>query len=122
MVDDNPHVASAFAEILSTQGHMVDIAAGGTEALPLIESGLYAVVLIDMRMPDLDGPTLYRQVVTRNSQLAKAFLFMTGDTFSEQTRRFLKDTGVVYLSKPCTFDEVESAVARVLRRCANQAQ
>jgi signal transduction histidine kinase len=116
VVDDDPDVAMAFSDILSAQGHLVDIAATSRAALQRIETGAYAVVVTDMRMPDLDGPTLYREVTARCPQLKKSFLFVTGDTFSKETSRFLKETGAVYLSKPCTFDEVESAVEQVVRR------
>jgi signal transduction histidine kinase len=120
VVDDNPDVAAAFSEILSAQGHLVDIAESSRAALPLIESGVYAVVLTDMRMPDLDGPALYREVIARNPLLAKSFLFITGDAFSKETTRFLSETGAVALGKPCTFEEVESALAQVLRRRADE--
>jgi two-component system NtrC family sensor kinase len=116
VVDDNPDVAVGFSEILSAQGHRVEIAANSRAALPLIETGAYAVVMTDMRMPDLDGPALYRAVTARFPLLAKSFLFITGDTFSSESSQFLKETGAIYLSKPCTFDEVDSAVKRVLRR------
>ncbi|HXA17436.1 MAG TPA: response regulator [Thermoanaerobaculia bacterium] len=121
VVDDNPDVAMAFSDILSAQGHLVDIAGTSRAALPLIETGAYAVVVTDMRMPDLDGPALYREVTKRCPLLAKSFLFITGDTFSSETNRFLKETGAVYLGKPCTFDEVDSAVEQVLRRCARES-
>jgi CheY-like chemotaxis protein len=119
VVDDNPDVAMAFSEILSAQGHFVEIADTSRAALPLIETGVYAVVLTDMRMPDLDGPALYREVIARNPLLAKSFLFITGDAFSNETTRFLKEIGAVALSKPCTFEEVASAIAQVLRRRAD---
>jgi DNA-binding response OmpR family regulator len=120
VVDDNQYVATSFAEILTIQGHSVDIAATGREALRLTETREYAVVLTDMRMPDIDGPSLYRQVSARDSLLAKSFLFVTGDVFSEENHQFLTETSAVYLSKPCTFAEVESAVAQVMRRRADQ--
>jgi CheY-like chemotaxis protein len=118
VVDDNPDVALGFSEILSAQGHRVEIAANSRAALPLIETGAYAVVLTDMRMPDLDGPALYGAVTARFPLLAKSFLFITGDTFSSESSQFLKETEAVFLSKPCTFEEVESAVERVVRRRA----
>ena len=121
VVDDDPSVAMAFSDILSAQGHLVEIASSGRAALPLIEKGAYAVVVTDMRMPDLDGPALYREVITRCPLLEKSFLFVTGDTFSAETNRFLKETGAVYLGKPCTFEEVESAVKQVLRRRAEES-
>jgi two-component system NtrC family sensor kinase len=116
IVDDNPEVAAAFAEILSAQGHLVDIAESSRAALPQIVTGTYAVVVTDMRMPDLDGPALYRAVTARHPLLGSSFLFVTGDTFSWETDRFLKETGAVYLSKPCTYDEVAAAVEEIMRR------
>jgi CheY-like chemotaxis protein len=113
VVDDNSDVARAFSEVLSAQGHFVDIAGTSEAALPLIETGVYSVVLTDMRMPDLDGPALYREVTMRCPPLAKSFLFITGDSFSDDTTRFLSETGAVCLTKPCTLDEIESAIERV---------
>jgi two-component system NtrC family sensor kinase len=121
VVDDNPDVANAFSAILSVQGHRVEIAETSRSALEQIQSGAYAVVVTDMRMPDLDGPALYREVTARAPLLANSFLFVTGDSFSSDNSRFLQETGAVYLSKPCTFAEVERAVERVLQRRAENA-
>lgn len=118
IVDDDPDVAAAFSDILSAQGHLVEISATSRAAVQLIETGSYEVVMTDMRMPDLDGPALYHEVVARCPQMARSFLFITGDTFSAENSRFLNGTGAVYLSKPCTFDEIESAMEQVLRRRA----
>jgi len=43
-------------------------------------------------------------------------VFVTGDTFSADTDAFLNRTGAVYLNKPCTYDDIEAAVQRVLHR------
>jgi signal transduction histidine kinase len=118
VVDDNPDVAMAFSDILSAQGHMVEIAGTSRAALQLIGTGAYAVVVTDMRMPDLDGPALYREVTARHPLLESSFLFVTGDTFSPDTDRFLKESGAVFLGKPCTFEDVENAVEQVVRRRA----
>jgi CheY-like chemotaxis protein len=118
VVDDNPDVAMAFSDILSAQGHMVEIAGTSRAALQMIGTGAYAIVVADMRMPDLDGPALYREVTARNPLLETSFLFVTGDTFSPDTDRFLKESGAVFLGKPCTFEDVENAVEQVVRRRA----
>jgi signal transduction histidine kinase len=118
VVDDNPDVAMAFSDILSAQGHTVEIADTSRAALRLILTGAYAVVVTDIRMPDLDGPALYREVTARHPALESSFLFVTGDTFSPDTDRFLKESGAVFLGKPCTFEEVESAVEQVVLRRA----
>jgi signal transduction histidine kinase len=120
VVDDDPDVAMAFSEVLSAQGHLVDIASSSRAALKQIAAGSYKVVVTDMRMPDIDGPMLYREVTARCPALKGSFLFVTGDTFSRETDRFIKETGVVALMKPCTFEEVANAVQEVLRRGAGE--
>jgi two-component system NtrC family sensor kinase len=116
VVDDDAQVALAFSEILTAQGHDVDVAVSSRAAVTQAISGQYRVILSDTRMPDLDGPAFYREVTSRCPELRDSFLFVTGDSFSDDTDRFLKETGVVHLSKPCTFDEVADGVAEVLRR------
>ncbi len=118
VVDDDPDVAAAFSDILSMQGYAVDVVASGRAALERIAADAYAVVVTDMRMPDLDGPALYGEIIRRRPTMERSFLFVTGDTFSPDTRRFLNETGAVYLAKPCTIEEVELAVQQVLRRQA----
>jgi CheY-like chemotaxis protein len=121
VVDDNPDVAMAFSDILSVQGHRVDIAATSRAALHMVETGDYEIVVTDVRMPDLDGPALYRELTARHPLLDSSFLFITGDVFSKDTDRFLKETGAVFLGKPCSFDDVENAVQEVVRRRAKRA-
>ena len=118
VVDDDPQVAMAFSEILTFQGHTVDVAETSRSAVPLILTGVYALVLTDMRMPDLDGPALYREVTARSPSLSQSFVFTTGDTFSAETVQFLEETGAVYVAKPCTFDDVNDAIARALLKRA----
>jgi signal transduction histidine kinase len=116
VVDDDPHVAMALSEMLTFQGHIVEISGSSREALLRIVTGAYDIIVTDMRMPDLDGPALYREVTASHPNFADSFLFVTGDAFSSETDRFLRETGAVHLSKPCTFEEVGSAVAQVVRR------
>jgi two-component system NtrC family sensor kinase len=118
VVDDEPDVASALSDILTAQGHRVNVAADGRSALQLLDKGVYDIVVSDMRMPELDGPALYREVVARHPLLESSFVFITGDTFSPDTDAFLSRTGAVYLNKPCTFGDIEGAVRQVLRRRA----
>jgi signal transduction histidine kinase len=122
VVDDEPDVASAFSDILSAQGHRVDVAPGGRTALQLLDHGTYDIVLTDMRMPELDGPALYRDIVARHPLLESSFIFVTGDTFNPETDRFLRQTGAVRLSKPCTFDDIEAAIQQVLQKRTQEPQ
>jgi DNA-binding NtrC family response regulator len=90
-------------------------------ALQRILTGKYAVVMVDMRMPDLDGPALYQEVTARSPHLGNSFVFITGDSFSPAIDRFLKETQAVYLDKPCTFNDVDCAVVRALLRSGHDS-
>jgi signal transduction histidine kinase len=114
VVDDDLHVASGFSEILSAQGHRVDVAANGRTALQMLDNSVYDLVVSDMHMPECDGPTLYRNIVARHPLLENSFIFVTG-AFGAEMDAFLSRTGSVRLGKPCTFDEIENAVRQILR-------
>jgi CheY-like chemotaxis protein len=114
VVDDEPEVASGLLDILTLEGHRVDVASGGETALRLADMASYDLVMSDMRMPEMDGPTLYRQLVAHHPSLAHRFIFLTGDMFRSDADEFFKETGAVYLGKPCTYDEIVEAVERVL--------
>jgi hypothetical protein len=48
--------------------------------------------------------------------LESSFLFITGNAFTTDIDPFLRETGAVYVSKPCTSEEIENAVEQVLLR------
>jgi signal transduction histidine kinase len=115
VVDDDPDVAIAFSDILSARGHRVDMATNGRSVLELLDDNAYDLVLSDMRMPEIDGLSLYREIVIRRPHLERCFIFVTEDVFNADHGGFLAQTGAVLLSKPCSSREVENAVQRVLR-------
>lgn len=55
VVEDNVLVAELFATALRNVGHTVEIAAGGSEALNLLQSGDYALAFVDLSLPDMNG-------------------------------------------------------------------
>jgi len=114
VIDDEVDVANAIAEMLKMMGgHHVDEAIDDKKAFELLENNQYDLVISDMRMPGVDGPTLYRQIVARYPNLERRFVFLTGDSFRPETQQFFKDTQALYLIKPCTFEEIETAVTQV---------
>ncbi len=62
VVDDDPDICRNIADILTDLGYHVDTATGGRAALELIRRRAYEVALLDLKMPDMDGLTLYREI------------------------------------------------------------
>jgi signal transduction histidine kinase/CheY-like chemotaxis protein len=114
IVDDEPDIAEMLGELLAPQGHRIDIAASGNEALRYLGATDYAVILSDLKMPDLDGPGLYRQLQQRYPHLLKRIVFITGDTLGMGASTFLAQTGCPLIEKPFVPSEVIQVVRQIL--------
>jgi signal transduction histidine kinase/ActR/RegA family two-component response regulator len=114
LVEDERVVGDLLAEILAREGHQVDRAANGREALARVREGPYALIVSDVRMPDVDGPTFYRELAVTDPHLARSVVFVTGDVMSPETRRFLDETSLRYLEKPFTLAEFQAVVRSLL--------
>jgi DNA-binding NtrC family response regulator len=114
VVDDEPGIAEVLAEVFQLDGHVVEKVGNGEAALAKLQVGDYDLILSDVRMPDLDGPALYREVERRHPDLLPRFIFLTGDIMSSETSQFLAQTAVPCLSKPFTLEMVREVVQRVL--------
>jgi len=113
VVDDEPAMRTAIGNFLASLGHGVTVAAGGLEARALLERHEYDVVLLDLRMPDLGGDDLYRELVEHDPLHAQRVVFVTGDTHNSQARRFLAEAGRPSVSKPFQLDDLATVVAGV---------
>jgi len=114
VVDDEPEVAQMLAEIVAGAGHIADIASNGREALERITQHRYQVVLCDLRMPEMDGTELFERICQAHSALGARVIFVTGDTLSENARRFLEQARRPTIEKPLVPDEVRKVVAELL--------
>jgi CheY-like chemotaxis protein len=115
VVEDEPHLASGLARLLRRDGHTVDAVANGRLALAQLGVRAYDLILCDVRMPELDGPSLYRLLARQQPHLCQRFIFLTGDTLEPATRAFLEASGTPCLPKPFTMAEARSTIQRVLR-------
>jgi CheY-like chemotaxis protein len=114
VIDDAPSVRQALAARLRRDGATVDTAATGQHALALLQERRYDVLLCDLRMPELDGPTFYALLTRQYPSLRPRVVFLTGDTLSADSLAFLEQCGQPWLPKPCTIEAIRSAMAQVL--------
>ena len=114
VVDDEPSLASGLARLLQRDGYIVDKVANGRLALAELETRTYDLILCDVRMPELDGPSLYRLLERQHPRLCPRLVFLTGDTLEPATRDFLEASGAPCLMKPFTIAEARRVIQRVL--------
>jgi two-component system, sensor histidine kinase and response regulator len=79
LVDDNAAALEVLGRMLKGMGIMVDRATSGAQALQLLERvrGTYSWILLDWRMPGMDGVTCARQILARHPQLQPCILLVT---------------------------------------------
>jgi PAS domain S-box-containing protein len=110
IVDDEASIRGAVTSYLRSQGHAVDTVASGREALALVAQRSYDAILLDLRMPDIPGDVLYRELHEVAPHAAEHVVFLTGDTQNEAARGFLQSTGRPTISKPFLLDELAAVL------------
>ena len=118
IVDDDDALREVLTTALSGEGREVDCASDGTVALSMLEQQPYDLVLSDLRMPCVDGPTLYETLRTRHrfpvrfaTKLPRV-IFMTGNA-AEHTE-FLRGTTDPILEKPFPLRVIRQMVTVLL--------
>jgi signal transduction histidine kinase/CheY-like chemotaxis protein len=114
VVDDERDLAEILVEALGREGHRVEIAGNGADALRRLEQHRYDLVVSDTKMPVMDGVELFHEIERRFPTLSKRIIFVTGDVLDAEKRRFLESSGAPFLTKPFELGEVRRVVRRVL--------
>jgi Response regulator containing CheY-like receiver, AAA-type ATPase, and DNA-binding domains len=102
IVDDEPAVATTLADILETKGFKVYAAFSGAEALEIMGAHLIDILLTDVRMPDMNGVTLYRLARKKYPQVVT--YLMTAYAADDLIQQGMKEGIKTVLTKPLDID------------------
>ena len=108
VVDDDDALRETLAEFLEAEGYTVQAAGDGATALFLIERSLPDLVLLDMRMPLLDGPKFMRELDNRGIDVP--VVVMTAAEDESYAQNEFHPSG--FVGKPFHLEELQSAVDR----------
>ncbi len=114
VVDDEMLIRIALVRMLRGLGLEVIEARSGDEALRALDGANCQLIISDLKMPGMTGQELHAQVHSRRPELARRFIFCTGDTMNPETQAFVDAVGARLLVKPFLASEVEAAVSAVL--------
>lgn len=110
VIDDEPAIGRVVSRVLQSE-HDVLVLTDAREALSRIAAGeLFDVVFCDLMMPGMTGMDFFEVLRTRNLELTRKVVFVTGGAFTQRTTEFLNQTSNATLSKP--FDAV--ALRRII--------
>jgi len=111
-VDDEPIVLDFIRPLLEAEGFEVATASDGPSALELMRRHLPELVMLDLKMPGMDGPALLREIRARWRRLP--VIILTGYMDSELMTRALPFAPVTVLAKPSDPEQVVAAVRAAL--------
>ncbi|MES1207160.1 MAG: sigma-54 dependent transcriptional regulator, partial [Pseudomonadota bacterium] len=125
LVDDEPDFRTVVGEALRDAGYRVSLAANGAEGLTQISSNVFDVMICDIRLPKVDGLTLFRRV--RQESPGTDVILITAHAAVNDAVSALKEGAYDYLTKPFEVDEIilqmqRIATQRALKRELEQAR
>jgi DNA-binding NtrC family response regulator len=114
VVDDHAQARESIADILRHAGHRVTCCASAREALGLLDTQTFDVILTDLQMPGMNGLEFIRQLEQRRieAQVAMVTAYASVPTAVEAMRHGAFD----YIEKPFDVEQLESLVDRALRQ------
>src|SRR5439155_4160745 len=114
VVDDETSILKLLKEALTQWGYQVSCVSTGTEALEAIRTELFDAAITDIRMPEMTGLDLLREIKRHDESIE--VVVMTGYPTIASAVEALKEGAYDYLSKPLILDELRHLMARMMER------
>ena len=118
IIDDDPHFLHILHRILSGEKFQVTATSNPCEALQLLRSGNFNLIICDLRMPECDGLNLLQAIRGAGNEIPVIILTAYGevDTYLEA----MNAGATEYLNKPIKSEELVVVVRKCLRRGNNR--
>ncbi len=114
IVEDNTNLLREWKKVLEDEGYLVDTAENGKDALELWQRSIYDLVLVDLRLPEVDGRDVIN--VIKASQPHTQIIIISGQGNGDDLINAIKKHVYDYISKPADLDEIIQATARALQK------
>ncbi len=112
IVDDEKSQRELLGGYLKKRGHAIHTAQHGQEALEILRQQAIDLVLTDMRMPELDGAELLKQIKALNPNID--VIMMTAYGSIEDATEAMKNGAVDYITKPVDLEQLDLTISRAL--------
>jgi CheY-like chemotaxis protein len=108
VVDDDELSRRLMRVILTHEGHRVEVAANGLEALEAVKHNKFDIVFMDLHMPDMDGIESSRQIRAWENEDSHTFIVALTASYLPEVGQILFDAGMDnYISKPFEVEQIQ---------------
>jgi len=111
-VEDEPNIREVLGFYLAEDGHQVELASNGAEALERFEPGHFDLLLTDYSMPRMNGDVLAAEIRSRDPQIRIALLTGFGASLPQGASLRLEIDAII--SKPFTFESLRQGIAEAM--------
>jgi len=112
VVDDEENAREGLSKILSKEGHNVETASNGREAIESIRKTSFDLVITDMRMPQMDGFEVLREIKRLDQNIGVIMITAFGEV--ESYLEAMNLGAFEYINKPVRVNELKRVIAKVL--------
>jgi DNA-binding response OmpR family regulator len=110
IVDDDNSIRTLISIAMQRHGLSFDVARDGEDALRQMRTGTYAVVLLDLMMPRMDGPEFLKQLATLKLNAGRRPIVLLMTAFSSDQLPVLPDSIHAIVRKPFDIDDLVALV------------
>lgn len=114
IVDDDQSTCETLSDIFSLHNYLILTAQTGSAAIEMIANNSVDVVLLDIRLPDVDGLELMKKLRDQNSDLI--FIFMTGYASVEYTKKAYEQGAGGFFVKPVLIEEAIHVIKEAVEK------
>jgi DNA-binding NtrC family response regulator len=108
LIDDDVNFTKIFSGILKDEGYDATVTNTGAEALEILEEEFFSLLIIDIRLPDIDGIELISKINKTDPDMRK--IILTGNPSLDNVQQALKKGAHDYLIKPVKLEEIKKTI------------
>ena len=112
VVDDEKLICEEFREILQEDGHEVDVAASGMDALSKVKAGKYDLIFLDVLMPHMEGREAFENIKKISSV---PVAIMSGYIPQHKEKEILALGAVACFKKPLDLKHVKTLIDKIVQ-------
>ena len=122
IVDDDEVIQQTLFDVLKKRGYDIFLAGSGKESLEMIQKNIIDVILLDMKLPDVDGLDVLKKIKEFDSEIL--VIMMTGYGDIQTAVAAMKSGAYHYINKPFELDELKLLIEKGLetKRLINEVR
>jgi len=114
LADDEIPLMKSLLKLLSLKGYQVDSVTDGEQAVQLLQSSSYDVMILDLKMPGMDGIETLKRI--KKLGLSVIVLILTGHGSIDSALEAIRLGAYDYLTKPCDIEDLLTKIEDALKR------